>query len=336
MVASPIPGTLIADRWRLVHPLAEGGMSVVWVGDHVTLEQPVAVKLLHLHDDLDHREERIERFQREGRIAAALAKKSRHILPVIDLGVSGEWAYQVSELVEQGTLDDAIFRAPLSVWDVATIVEQIARGLTVVHAAGIVHRDLKPSNVAMGKDQDGKPFVRIFDFGVAKELVGRRSRNATGRGVALGTACTMSPEQARGLRIDARSDVWALACVAWEAMSGRPVVSGDTPDDTASRMCAFDLVPLKPGSGLSAELGAVFRRAFAYDIGDRYQDARSFASAFREALPTRRDDSRSRRRRIAAVSDVPTTPEPRDVPEVRDVRDAREVRGARKKRDTSG
>ena len=304
MLEPPSPGATIAQRWRLVHPLAEGGMSVVWVGEHVTLEQPVAVKLLHLHEQLDHREERIERFQREGRIAAALSKKSRHILPVIDLGVEGDWAYQVSELVEGGTLDDLIFRSPLPLHEVATLVEQIARGLVVVHAEGIVHRDLKPSNIAMGKDQDGNVLARIFDFGVAKELVGRRSRNATARGVALGTACTMSPEQARGLRVDGRTDVWALACVAWEALSGRPVVSGDTPDDTASRMCAFDLAPLKPRSGLSAELGAVFRRAFAFEIADRFQDAPSFASALREATPKRRDDSRSRRRRISAVGDL--------------------------------
>jgi serine/threonine-protein kinase len=308
MVASLSPGAVIAERWRLVHPLAQGGMSIVWVGEHVTLEQPVAVKLLHLREDLDLREERIERFEREGRLAAALSKKSRHIVPVIDLGVWTEWAYQVSELVEEGTLDDAIFRAPLSASDVATIVDQIARGLVVVHAEGIVHRDLKPSNVALAKDQDGKPLVRIFDFGVAREIVGPRARNRTGRGVALGTANTMSPEQARGHKVDGRADVWALACCAWEAITGRPVVSGDTPDDTASRMCAFDLAPLKPGSGLSAELGAVFRRAFAFDLADRFQDAPSFAAAFREAIPKRRDDSRSRRRRITAVGDVPKPP----------------------------
>jgi serine/threonine-protein kinase len=307
-LASPTPGAIIAQRWRLVHPLAEGGMSVVWVGEHVTLEQPVAVKLLHLHDDLDHREERIERFEREGRLAAALSKKSRHIVPVIDLGVMDRWAYQVSELVEEGTLDDAIFRAPLDVGDAATIVEQVARGLIVVHEAGIVHRDLKPSNVALAHDQDGKLLARIFDFGVAKELVGRRARNATGRGVALGTVTTMSPEQARGKAIDRRVDVWALACIAWESISGRPVVGGETPDDTASRVCAFDLAPLRPGSGLSAELAAVFRRAFAWSIDERFQDAPSFAAAFREAIPKRRDDSRSRRRRIAAVGDVTNRP----------------------------
>src|SRR5579859_5011221 len=134
-IAAPAPGTVFGGKWRLVHPLAEGGMGVVWVGEHVTIEQPVAVKLLHVHEGLEQREECIERFEREGRVAAALSRRSRHIVPVVDLGISPPWAYLVSELVEEGTLDDAIFRAAIAPSSVAVIVAQTAKALAVVHAA---------------------------------------------------------------------------------------------------------------------------------------------------------------------------------------------------------
>ena len=112
----------------------------------------------------------------------------------------------------------------------------------------------------------------------------------------------MSPEQARGLQVDARTDVWALACVAWESLTREPVAVGNTPDETASRVCAFDLAPLRSHPSISASMQAVFRRAFAFDIDERFADAASFAAAFRDALPKGRDDAgRSRRRKIAAI-----------------------------------
>lgn len=307
--ASLSPGSVFADRWRLVHPLAAGGMSVVWVAEHVSLEGSVAIKLLHVHDALEQREERVVRFQREGRIAAALAKRSRHIVPVLDLGWIEPWAYLVTELVEEGTLDDAIFRAPIEPSNVRIIVSHVAKALAVAHDAGIVHRDVKTSNIALGLDEEGRPFARLFDFGVAKDLVARRSGVSTARGVVLGTPNTMSPEQARGLAIDGRADVWGLACVAWEALTAVPVATGESPEDIVARVCAFDIAPLRAGTNQPPAVMAVFRRAFARDLEHRFADAPSFAAALDDALPRQRaEDGRSRRRRIAAVGDVPTDP----------------------------
>jgi serine/threonine protein kinase len=310
-------GAVLGGRWKLVRLLAEGGMGVVWIGEHADLAQPVAIKLLHFEDThaAPDAEELLARFALEGKIAARLARRTRHIVPAIDCGIDGPCAYLVFELVEGETLDAAIGRqGRLPPRDVSCMVGHVARGLRVAHEAGVVHRDLKPSNVMISRDEDGAPFVRILDFGVARarQFAGG-TRHQTRRGMVVGTPWYMSPEQARGQAIDPRFDVWALAACAFEAMTGMPLVDAETPRDAIARVAQLDLTLLRPDRApLSPSIDAVFQTAFARLVDRRFRDVLAFARAFDEAIDERSSPAdttgRRRRRRLApAVLPLATT-----------------------------
>ena len=312
---TPRVGLVLDGRWRLRRPLASGGMGTVWVGEHVTLGEPVAIKLMRIDGDARGAAERTSRFQLEARLAAELGRRSRHVVRVFDHGIVGDLAYLVSELVDGETLESTIAReGRLPAGRVATVIHQIAKALTVVHAAGVVHRDLKPANVAVTFDEDDQVLARLIDFGIAKvsrPLDGARHR--TGRGVVLGTPALMSPEQAMGLSIDGRTDVWALACIAYEALTGRPVVDGDAPEEILCRICSFDLAPLRGDAPLPGPLHDLFVRAFARDLDARFADAASFARAFELACASTRAQTQSpgrdqrRRLRVTGETETPLT-----------------------------
>jgi serine/threonine-protein kinase len=147
-----------------------------------------------------------------------------------------------------------------------------------------VHRDVKPANVVLTRDEHGQLFARLLDFGVARASRRRATaRHHTGRGMVLGTPATMSPEQARGLPIDGRADVWALACVAYEGLTARTVVDDGSPESALVKLCTFDLAPLRDEPVLPAPLRALFAQAFARDLAARFQSADAFAHAFAAA-----------------------------------------------------
>jgi serine/threonine protein kinase len=219
-------GRLLAGRYRIQNILGEGGMAIVYEGEHVAIGKRVAIKLvqsLFARDD-----EIVNRFEREARSASAV--ESEHIVHVFDVGADPELGlFLVMELLKGEDLGRVLARrGALDPLFASALIKQAALGLEKAHSAGIVHRDLKPANVFLVDRDDGTTLVKLVDFGIAKVVReahdARFSRKGiTRRGTAIGTPQYMSPEQAQGLEtVDHRTDVFTLGAVLFEAIAGRP------------------------------------------------------------------------------------------------------------------
>jgi serine/threonine-protein kinase len=239
----------------------------------------------------------LRRFQNEAQIAAALSRKSRHIAAVTDYGIDDGTAYLVMELLDGEGLDKRIGDGNrLHPEEVSNVVTQIAKGLTVAHAEGVTHRDLKPANVFFTKTEEGDLLVKLLDFGIAqmarrivkaKDGSDKAPTRLTIKGLVLGSPAYMSPEQAMAESPDHRSDVWSLAVVAFEALTGVAPFFAKDADETILRICNFQATPLrKVMPEASEELANVFARAFASRMDQRFQTATSFAGTLAAALPS--------------------------------------------------
>jgi serine/threonine protein kinase len=227
-----IPGTKLGS-YEIVAPLGAGGMGEVYRARDSKLGREVALKLLppQFMTDAD----RVARFEREARLLASL--NHSHIGAIYGLEDSGNVPALVLELVEGDTLGDRVRRGPLPLAEALAIAQQVADALDAAHRAGIIHRDLKPSNIKITPDG----VVKVLDFGLAKALADggsgpdlSESPTMTGTiaGVILGTAAYMSPEQARGQRVDKRTDIWAFGCVLFEMLTGFSAFARETVTDT--------------------------------------------------------------------------------------------------------
>jgi serine/threonine-protein kinase len=274
----PQPGQVVAEKLRLTRQLGSGGMGSVWVADHLTLKTQVAVKFMAA--ELAGNADALARFSREA--AAAARIKSPHVVRVFDYGVSEGTPYMVLELLEGEDLASLLRRrGALDPREAAEIVSQAAQALEQAHAQGIVHRDIKPGNIFLSPS-GGEVFVRLLDFGVAKapEL---EFSTKTVTGATLGTPYYMSPEQvfAKG-PVDASADVWALAVVAYECITGVLPFEGDT---LAALGVAHNSGKFRPPSTFrrlgSANLDAWFFRAFAVERSARFPSARELAETLK-------------------------------------------------------
>jgi hypothetical protein len=286
----------IGGRYELVRALGRGSMGEVWLAEHSTLRIPMAIKLLTRGPSggsLEEAPTAMARFRFEAQVAARLSSKTRHIVQVIDHGEDNGVPYLVMELLNGVTLETHLVNegrmAPASV---SALVTQISRALKQAHGEGVLHRDLKPSNVFLTKDEDAEPLVKLFDFGIACMTRPRRCLTgfATVAGFMLGTPGYMSPEQARAtFELDHHCDLWALATIAYEALTGDLPIEGCNMDDLLRNVCAGRIVPLRQRAPeLPAGLERFFEKAFAEQKEDRFASAEEFATAFEEAaVPTR-------------------------------------------------
>jgi putative two-component system response regulator len=256
-------------------------MAAVYRAYHPALDRYVAIKVLpdFFADEPDYR----ERFQQEARSVARL--KHPNILEVFDFGYQDGTAYLVLELVEGGTLADRVGK-PMELEQVVRLIEQVASALDHAHANGVLHRDIKPSNILI--HSDGTPV--LADFGLAR-MVGQLHR-LTSSGTVMGTPEYMSPEQAADEPLSPASDVYSLAIVAYEMLTGRVPFECDTP---AATLLSHVTKPMPPTLELRGELSAhveeVLRRALSKRPQDRYSSAAAFAAALRPAAwPSRRGD----------------------------------------------
>ena len=274
------PGQLLHGRYRLVEPLARGGMAEVWEGVDDVLTRPIAVKMLHPHLASDEAFE--ERFRREAIAAARLAHPN--VVATFDTGEDEGTAFIVMELVRGRTLRDLLHEhgGALPPGLTAAIGIQVADALHHAHEAGIVHRDVKPANVLVCDAEPGSvPQVKVADFGIARAAA-HDGADLTQPGALLGTAKYLSPEQVEGREPDARSDVYALGVVLYECLTGRPPFVADT--EIATAMAHVHNEALKPRqlrAGIPRSLEAIVNRAMAKDPDQRYPTAADLATALR-------------------------------------------------------
>ncbi|MBK9179930.1 MAG: serine/threonine protein kinase [Acidimicrobiales bacterium] len=288
-----LPGRLLADRYRLERHLASGGMAEVWSAVDTVLDREVAVKVLlpGLAGDEAFR----ARFEREARASARLSHPS--IVAVYDVVHDGDVAAIVLELVRGETLrrrlDDG---GPLPPREVVRIGAAVADALDVAHRAGIVHRDVKPANILLTPDGG----VKVTDFGIAKAT---SELELTVAGTVLGTAKYVAPEQVLGRDVDARTDVYSLAAVLYEAACGRAPFVADTALTTAGlRLHEDPAPPLELRPGLPPGLSATLLAGLARRPEDRPPTAAAFARALRDPDST------------AVVRPAPAPPPPAPAP----------------------
>ncbi|MDQ4041055.1 MAG: protein kinase, partial [Actinomycetota bacterium] len=254
-------GTSLNGRYRLDAKVGAGGMSTVYRAFDMTLERPVAIKLLHREIASDS--DQIERFRREARAVAQLSHP--HIVTVIDAGEDDGRPYIVFEYVEGRTLKQAIKEAGrLPVSEAVAYAVEIARALGCAHDNNIVHRDVKPQNVLV--DVEGR--AKVTDFGIARSL---DEEGLTADGRVLGTTDYVSPEQALGHPVTPQSDLYSLGIVLYEMLTGEVPFKGENQVAVAMkhvREALPDVQALRPG--VSAALAAIVDRATAKDLTRRY------------------------------------------------------------------
>ncbi|MEU7573377.1 serine/threonine-protein kinase [Micromonospora sp. NPDC049240] len=217
----------IGDRYELTYPIGRGGMGEVWAGHDERLDRPVAVKFLRQTEvSEDERDTAVRRFRREARVTARLDHPG---VPAIhDLGEHGRDLYLVMQLVPGAVLTDLIAeRERLDVAESATIAVQVCAVLAAAHAASLVHRDLKPQNLMITPTGA----VKVLDFGVAALLGPVEASRLTATGHTLGTPAYIAPEQAAGDPVGPAADLYALGCVLFEMLTGRPPYeAGNAPE----------------------------------------------------------------------------------------------------------
>ncbi len=296
---SVTPGTHIGP-YEVKSPLGEGGMGVVFRARDTKLQRDVALKLLpdHFASDPD----RLSRFRREAQLLASV--NHPNIAQIYGLEQTGGSGCIVMELVEGETLAQKLKRGALPVDEALQIAKQVADALGAAHERGIVHRDLKPANIKL--TPDGK--VKVLDFGLAKALGGKAPKTDLSNsptvvsgsmpGIVFGTAAYMSPEQAKGKEVDARTDIWAFGCILYEMLTGRQAFDGETATDIIAKIVAgqpnLDLLPRDTPSSLRLLLTAAFNKEAPQrlqHIGDMrlFLDEKIFpVTASKSATPTGR------------------------------------------------
>jgi predicted Ser/Thr protein kinase len=268
---------VLNDRYEVESTLGHGGMAQVYRATDRVLGRPVAVKVLSRRFAGD--EKFVTRFRREAQASAGL--NHPHVVSVYDTGSHGDLHYIVMEYVEGETLGALMAReAPLQPERAVRIAADVAEALGTAHGQGLVHRDVKPGNVMI--DPDGR--VKVVDFGIARAAA---DDTLTQTGLVLGTAAYLSPEQARGDRVDARSDIYSLGCVLYEMLAGRTPFSADS--SVAMAYMHVNEEPESPsttGAEIPSEVESVVMRALEKDPDRRFQTAPEMHAALLAALPT--------------------------------------------------
>jgi len=259
--------------YEIIDLVGTGGMGEVYRARDLKLKRDVAIKVLP--DNFAEEQERIARFQREAEVLASL--NHTNIATVHDFEEAGSRHFLVMEFVEGETLADRLKHGPLPLDATLQIGKQIAEALEAAQQKGITHRDLKPANIKI--TPDGK--VKVLDFGLAKMLdnapTGDLSNSPTlisgsVPGVILGTAAYMSPEQARGKTVDRRTDIWALGCVLYEALTGRQAFAGENISDTLAAVLRGEPDWSALPAGTSRQLRDLLQRCLRKDQHQRLHD----------------------------------------------------------------
>lgn len=300
----------ILDHYEVIELSGVGGMGEVYRARDIKLGREVAIKLLPA--SFASGANRL-RFEREARAASAL--NHPNILTIHEIEKTEDHHYIVSEFIQGETLRQRIKEGRLVLPDALDIAIQIASALSAAHDAGIVHRDIKPENIMLRRDR----LVKILDFGLAKLSDLNKTTPPspeqttvewfqTDSGIVLGTSSYMSPEQTRGLAVDARTDVWSLGVVLYEMIAGSPPFTGATKSDVMVSILAREPETLDAISGQPPELKRILKKALSKNLDERYQTAKELLddlTNLRQNLTTQNlsinDDSRFAKFRKPAI-----------------------------------
>ncbi|MHB0964212.1 MAG: serine/threonine protein kinase [Gemmatimonadaceae bacterium] len=269
-------GTVVADRYHILKKLGEGGMGQVYLAEHVKMGRKSALKVMNpgMNQDADA----IARFNREASNASRL--NHPNICAIYDFGETPDGLiYLAMEFIEGQSLTSLVEKSgALPPARAASIIHQSADALQVAHDAGIVHRDLKPDNIMIAKNRDGTDLAKVVDFGIAKAH-SSDAQKVTKTGMVVGTPEYMSPEQLSGDKLDGRSDIYSLALVAFNCLTGTlPFPSESAQEAMIARLIEQPktLAEMKPDVAWPAEVQQVMDKALARDANERYQSAAQF------------------------------------------------------------
>jgi serine/threonine protein kinase/Flp pilus assembly protein TadD len=307
-------GNLLIDRnpvlltgqhlgnYEVISTLGKGGMGQVYLALDTRLGRKVALKLLPFSNTSDPNH--VQRLEQEARTASAL--NHPNIVTIHEIGEADSIHFMATEYVDGETLRQRMLNTELSVREIAGIAVQIASALRAAHQAGIVHRDIKPENIMLRSDG----VVKVLDFGLAKLTASGNSEIESG--LIMGTTAYMSPEQARGETVDARSDVWSLAVVIYEMIQGRVPFTGETHRQVVNEILQKE--PPAMDSAVPDELKQIVLKALSKDRTMRYDDASTMANdlkSLQEELEVRArleagQNEAVARRSLATLPHLPT------------------------------
>src|ERR1041384_6128978 len=273
------------SHYRILEKLGAGGMGVVYLAEDMKLGRKIAIKVLS-HEFTTNRD-RLHRFEQEASAASNL--NHPNILTIHEVGVDDGRHYIATEFIDGSTLRRKAAAQHLEIPEILDIAVQVASALEEAHTAGIVHRDIKPDNIMVRRNG----YVKVLDFGLAKltETVDRTPSDAeastrvlvqTDAGVVMGTSHYMSPEQARGKPVDARSDIWSLGVVIYEMVAGRTPFAGETSTDVIVAITQKEPPPLaRFAPNVPAELEWIVMKALRKDRDERYQTIKELITDLR-------------------------------------------------------
>src|SRR5918912_238841 len=272
-----IPHGTRLSRYEIRQLLGAGGMGEVYLAHDLTLQRKVVLKVLRT--DLTTREDQLQRFEREAFAASTL--NHPNILTIYEIVRDDGYHFIVTEFVDGESLGQRIQRKPLKLHEILDIGVQIASALAAAHDAGIMHRDIKPDNIMLRRDR----LVKVLDFGLAKlgeqECIDRKAQTLTKAlqltepGIVIGTPHYMSPEQARALPVDGRTDIWSLGVVLYLMVSGHLPFTGQTLSDVIAAILTKEPTPLTTYMPeVPAELERIITRALRKEKTERYQSVK--------------------------------------------------------------
>jgi serine/threonine-protein kinase len=272
-------GDIVDGKYLVGECIAWGGMGIVSAATHMHLRKEVALKCIR--PEFTKNPEVVARFLNEARLAASL--RSEHVARVLDFGTTDKGVgYLVMERLEGASLSAVLKQwGPLPVSEVVDYVLQACESLAEAHAVGIVHRDIKPENLFLTQGVDGRPIVKVLDFGISKQVSGDVDRTLTNPGSSMGSPWYMSPEQMRNAReVDARSDIWSIGVVLFELLTEHTPFSGHN----LTEVCSSVLCDATPSlrrhrADVPPELEAVIRRCLEKDRSARFADVTEMAAA---------------------------------------------------------
>ncbi len=270
------PGTMV-KRYQILGLLGKGGMGEVYLAEDTELHRRIALKILP--SDFTRDPDRVRRFVQEAHAASAL--NHPNILTIHEIGQLDGAHFIVTEFIEGQTLGERLRAGRMQLADTVDVAIQVASALGAAHAEGIVHRDIKPENIMLRRDG----YVKVLDFGLAKLTESQKQSQdlriesdvGTNPGIVMGTVGYMSPEQARGLTVDARSDLWSLGVVLYEMVAGRVPFAGETPSHVIVSILESDPPPLAHDTEVPAELEEIVGKALRKNREERYQTANDLA-----------------------------------------------------------